>query len=125
MEETDLAELLYVSRRNNEALGVTGLLIYAAGSFLQVLEGDDGAVEHVMSRVHRDPRHKGVIVLIDAKISAREFGNWSMGFRSSSASEIDKMTGYQDFFKTPQSADQRVTVAQTVLRTFIRSNDRG
>jgi Sensors of blue-light using FAD len=40
MQTDDLQELLDRSRRSNAAKGITGALIYAEGSFLQILEGD-------------------------------------------------------------------------------------
>jgi hypothetical protein len=39
-----LTELLAKARRNNQALHVSGLLLYHRGSFLQVLEGDEAVV---------------------------------------------------------------------------------
>ena len=39
--EGDLLELLTRSRENNTAKGITGLLLFKEGKFLQVLEGDE------------------------------------------------------------------------------------
>ena len=39
--DRDMESILAASRRNNRALDVTGLLIYADGVFIQVLEGAD------------------------------------------------------------------------------------
>ena len=43
--EVQLVQLLARARTNNERLGVTGLLLYDEGSFLQVLEGDAKVIE--------------------------------------------------------------------------------
>jgi len=58
----DLENILSVSRRNNLRDGITGLLIYHEGSFLQVLEGPDAKIEASFERISSDPRHKGAFL---------------------------------------------------------------
>lgn len=41
---SDLVTLLAKARQNNSQLGVTGMLLYHDGSFMQVLEGEEPAV---------------------------------------------------------------------------------
>lgn len=77
--EVDLDEILAVSRRNNSAVGVTGLLCHLDGSFLQFLEGDDDAVQTTFARIARDPRHRSLLKVHEASIQSRSFGDWSMG----------------------------------------------
>lgn len=78
----DLVQLLDVSRRNNAAANVTGMLLYRNGNFMQVLEGERENVEAVYARIAPDPRHSGLLRLLREEHSARQFPNWSMGFRS-------------------------------------------
>lgn len=80
-ESPDLARILKASAANNAERGVTGLLLYTKGTFMQVLEGYGADVEQVMRRVQADPRHQDINVLIRTSIRQREFGRWSMGFR--------------------------------------------
>jgi hypothetical protein len=40
-DETSLGPILSASVRRNTASGITGMLLYANGRFLQVLEGED------------------------------------------------------------------------------------
>ena len=40
----DLDNVLAASRRNNAMLGITGLLLFIDGGFLQILEGEERAV---------------------------------------------------------------------------------
>ncbi|MEP7187723.1 MAG: BLUF domain-containing protein, partial [Roseiflexaceae bacterium] len=40
-----LQALLLTSRRNNMQLGITGMLLYKDGEFMQVLEGEQAAVQ--------------------------------------------------------------------------------
>jgi len=75
-----LAELLAAARAQNTRIGVTGLLLYHEGSFLQLLEGPSEAVDATFRRIERDPRHSDVHVLLRGRVPAREFDGWSMGF---------------------------------------------
>jgi hypothetical protein len=76
----ELVELLGVCRRNNEAMQITGMLLHRGGNFIQVLEGEREAVRSVYLRINADPRHRGVLCLLEQTIEARLFANWSMGF---------------------------------------------
>ncbi len=76
---SDLDPILAISRRNNAAAGVTGLLCHVDGSFLQFLEGEDGAVRATFDRIAVDPRHRDIVKVYDATIQTRAFGDWSMG----------------------------------------------
>lgn len=75
-----IEDILAVSRRNNGRVGVTGALIYNRGTFGQVLEGPEGAVEETFARIEADRRHTEMQVLGLKTIDARAFGDWSMGF---------------------------------------------
>lgn len=78
----DLDSILAVSQRNNRRDGVTGLLWSDGRRFLQVLEGDDAAVQRALDRLRGDPRHRSILVLHDRTVAAREFGAWEMARRS-------------------------------------------
>ena len=73
-----LVQLLVEARKANAAQGITGALVYEAGTFLQVIEGDNRAVEGLMARIVRDPRHSDIEVLADGPIEARRFTAWRM-----------------------------------------------
>ena len=75
-----IEDLLRTSRAKNAAKGVTGLLLYQDGSFIQALEGEAAAVEELFREIAADPRHSGVLVLSRGEIERRSFADWSMGF---------------------------------------------
>ncbi len=75
-----VAGILALSKRNNARVGVTGALLFNAGSFAQVLEGPRLAVEATFERIQRDPRHSDVSVLQCEPVASRGFANWSMAF---------------------------------------------
>jgi blue light- and temperature-responsive anti-repressor len=98
--ESEIRDILAVSRKNNAAHGITGALIFNAGIFAQVLEGSRRDVEATFERIQRDNRHDDVQVLDFAPAEARGFANWSMGFLGSSAEgrrvfdDIGRHTGF-------------------------------
>lgn len=76
-----LAALLRTSRANNEAAGVTGMLLYQGGNFIQAIEGPEASVKALEARIQADPRHRGVIVLAEGFVPERHFPEWTMGFQ--------------------------------------------
>lgn len=72
--------ILSASRANNILLGITGLLLHIDGGFLQILEGDEGAVHKLYTRIAADPRHHEPRILLDREIATPAFGGCSMGF---------------------------------------------
>ena len=75
------ADILTISRRNNERDDITGLLYADGKRFLQVLEGPEAAVEAAFARIGADPRHRAVVRLSRRRCAAREFGAWRMAER--------------------------------------------
>ncbi len=79
--DDELNEILEASRSNNKAAGVTGMLLFAEGSFIQVLEGAPADVDEIYARICADPRHDQLLKLYDHPIPNRNFPEWSMGYR--------------------------------------------
>jgi hypothetical protein len=96
--EEQLAELLAKSQANNSAVGLTGMLLYRDGQFMQALEGDDDAVRRVYDVVAADDRHDRVRTILEEQISTRRFPEWSMGFRLVTDESIRDIPGYNNFF---------------------------
>ncbi len=97
-EPGQLAELLQTARENNAKLGLTGMLLYAEGSFFQVLEGPADAVDALYAKIERDPRHAQMTMIIKEPISKRHFDAWTMGFYEASRAELAGLSGVSDFF---------------------------
>jgi len=76
----ELDDILTASRRNNALMGITGLLLFLDGGFLQILEGEERAVRELYTRVAGDPRHHNAHLMLDREIPCRAFPGWSMGF---------------------------------------------
>lgn len=70
---------IHQSARHSNALdGITGILIFNGVNFLQVLEGSSNAVEAMLERLRRDPRHSSLEVRDHRRIDRRQFPQWSM-----------------------------------------------
>ena len=71
--------ILSQSRQHNPTSGITGILCYGAGTFLQAIEGGRTAISELYGHIQRDARHKDVVLLHYEEISERRFGGWTMG----------------------------------------------
>ena len=71
--------ILSQSRNYNPTCGITGILCYGGGIFLQAIEGGRNAVSELFSHIQRDKRHKDVVLLHYEEISERRFSGWTMG----------------------------------------------
>jgi hypothetical protein len=79
IDQEALVAILRKSKVNNPGAGVTGVLCFSEGIFLQVLEGGRAAVNQLYNRIANDPRHGDVTLLCYEEIGERRFAGWSMG----------------------------------------------
>ena len=79
LDQEELVTILRQSKANNPSTGVTGVLCFSGGIFLQVLEGGRSAVNKLYNRIGADPRHTEVELLLYEEIGERRFASWSMG----------------------------------------------
>ena len=78
LSEADIQAIGEQSRRNNERLGLTGVLMASGGLFYQVLEGPDEAVDEVYRKIVEDGRHTDLLLLSTETGVNRLFPSWSM-----------------------------------------------
>jgi hypothetical protein len=96
----DLNELLARSRENNTVLGVTGMLLFKDGNFLQVLEGRKETVFALYEKIGRDPRHRNLTALSQGPITKPDFPDWSMGFHNLGSAAFSRPQGFTPFLET-------------------------
>lgn len=104
--QTELLALLETSRWNNSRNGVTGMLLYKDGNFMQVIEGAEAEIRRLHEKISRDPRHNGLITLMERRIEQRQFSDWSMGFRNLSDPGLQEIPGYSDFLNVPLTSGE-------------------
>ena len=81
MSEEDMQRLLHQATTNNNKTGITGILLYKSGLFMQYLEGTKHAVQNLYTKIKNDRRHTSLIKMHEKSISERVFKNWAMEFR--------------------------------------------
>jgi hypothetical protein len=74
-----IEDILSKSRQYNPTCGITGILCYGGGIFLQAIEGGRMAVSDLFGHIQKDVRHKDVVLLHYEEILERRFGGWTMG----------------------------------------------
>jgi hypothetical protein len=79
VDQEELIAILRKSKSNNPSQGITGVLCFSEGIFLQALEGGRSAVNALYNRIVSDSRHTGVELLCYEEIGERRFAGWSMG----------------------------------------------
>jgi hypothetical protein len=99
LSPSELTELLKETRENNKRRGITGMLLYRGGNFLQVIEGTESAIDALFVSLRRDKRHNGIIVIKRRQIEERQFGEWQMAFRDISSVDLNEMEGYSPFME--------------------------
>ena len=80
LSETDVADIVQASRRNNARREVTGLLVFNGMNFMQALEGPEDVLVATFRAICSDTRHEGVVTIATKGLTEREFPDWSMGF---------------------------------------------
>ncbi len=86
-----LQELLGKSRDYNAEHGITGLLLYSDGCFVQVLEGPEDAVRALYAKIQQDPRHTQVLTVREGPGPHRYFADWSMDFGYVVKQEVEQV----------------------------------
>ena len=105
MSAGDLSQLLTQCRSYNAEHGITGMLLYVNSTFVQVLEGEEAAVDELLERIRRDSRHTDIALLERRRIEQRDYSAWSMGLKRVSTRELQKIRGLQDLSEADISAD--------------------
>lgn len=78
LQSSDLEDIHRSARELNALDGITGLLVFNGNHFLQIIEGSRNAIEELLDRLRRDPRHTGLEVRDERRVQKRSFPDWSM-----------------------------------------------
>ena len=119
--DTDaLQGVLEVARQRNAREGITGMLLYADESFLQILEGEADALDATYARIARDTRHGGMRLLQRSPVRQRSFSSWSMGFDRADLAALSVLPGYQPTLRYPLVSPQLVRTGAVAELMFAR-----
>lgn len=119
MTTDDLTDILRVARACNAEKGITGMLLYSNGIFVQVLEGEEHDLNDLLDVIKRDSRHTALHVLERKPIVRREYPDWSMGFKRLGREDLAEVPGINRFFEegyTPDEFSGKVNLFSKLLR---------
>jgi hypothetical protein len=79
VEATEVQRIVATAQRRNPRNGITGLLVFGSGVFLQWLEGPRDNTRALMARLQADPRHDTLVVISESEeCRERLFPDWDM-----------------------------------------------
>jgi hypothetical protein len=114
----ELLALLQQCLTNNTARGVTGILLYGNGTFLQTLEGEEQTLDTLVDVIREDPRHTKIQFLSRRPIESRHYDGWTMGFKRVSDRELKDIPGLKDLGEQDFNVDfltQNGSVVETLM----------
>jgi hypothetical protein len=80
----EVDRIIATARRCNPRHGITGMLVFGSGVFMQWLEGPRDNVIALMALLRADPRHENIVQLSEAEeVRERLFPDWDMELVSS------------------------------------------
>ena len=118
VHEVTLPPLLRKARLHNERTRLGGLLLYANGEFMQVLEGPEPALSQLYARIQADPRHYAVRTLAYGPIAERTFPDWRMAYAPTDAKALEKITGFLPLAAAPGHAAHPPAAVAQLLHHF-------
>lgn len=88
-DDSQLYQLAEDAGLANARNGITGYLYHEKKSFLQYIEGEAAAIDHLIEKIVADARHQVLATIRSEELKERRFPNWSMEYLSKShAAEI-------------------------------------
>src|SRR5690606_23554224 len=99
LTDSVISDLLQKCRNNNAEKGITGMLIYFDGTFVQFLEGPDENLNQLFLKISQDKRHQDIILLLEGIAEKRGFSDWSMAYKKVTQSEVSQIEGLRNFKK--------------------------
>lgn len=116
-DEQDIESIVETSKRNNVRDGVTGMLLYKDGRFLQILEGEESKVKKIAQRIEADPRHADLTVIFDG-VMPQLFSDWAMGYANLNTDLFSNHPAVLDYFRKTWCAESFQS-AQTRVRRLL------
>jgi len=116
--QEQLDRIVSESRRLNALHGITGVLLYCDGNFMQYIEGEEDAVVETFARIRASESHYQINELMNQPILEREFSDWAMGFLLPSPEEFVELAAAR-WKGTAQTGP-----GTTLLRTFWATSNR-
>lgn len=73
-------DIVDVSRPRNNALHITGALMFTGAQFVQYIEGPQPELDEVRASIMADARHRNVMTIAQGHTDKRKFSEWSLAY---------------------------------------------
>lgn len=121
----EFADLLVGARVKNDALGITGILLYKSGVFVQLLEGDKKNIEELYDVIKSDARHTQVECLYFKPASDRVCESWAMKIHNLDFGEPETLIGVESIIaklQHPNDQEQVELPAEQLITLFTQTD---
>jgi hypothetical protein len=123
MQDSDILDILKVSRDKNPQHRITGILVYCKKSreFFQILEGEKEAIFRLLKNIENDERNLSVDLVYDVEIQERSFKNWGMAFADLDSIENDKLDGFSEYLEkgfTSELSQENIDNSNRIIKMF-------
>jgi hypothetical protein len=118
LTDLDIDHLFRVNKRNNTEYGISGILVYNYGNFLQILEGDKQKIYFLFEKISQDSRHNNIIKLIDASTDEHIFEGYDSGFVIvENSKKLNQLKKYLDWVKEAElnTVDKIINIVENFI----------
>jgi hypothetical protein len=116
--DPELSSLYAVASKRNLDQGVTGVLLFSNGNFIQYLEGPKGALSQIYGSIKEDTRHTGLIEIMNEPIDEREFPQWSLASKTEFFQTLSNPEQYSNLL---QPYGENIVMKHSVVRDVLHS----
>lgn len=109
--KTGVSDILEEAKEFNKENGITGMLLFRNGVFLQILEGSRLEVLNLYGRIASDLRHEGIKTLIKQQNSERLFADWSMSYKEIDDADLKELNNILNWEEIIQQTRQFLPVS--------------
>lgn len=119
LRKNSLDKMLFSSRSANEKNNITGCIFIDYKKIVQLIEGEEKALDNLYNRISKDKRHQGVETLLTKKLNKRIMEDWPMAVfnvvdKDKNESDINKLSLMENLHK---SAD--IDIIKTVVNEIL------
>ena len=82
-------------KKNNNRLGLMGLLYRYNNYYFHIIEGDKKDIDNLFSKIKTENRHKDITILLNQPITKFTFNNFTTGYNK--VEDLNALFGLQEY----------------------------
>ncbi|WP_121667664.1 BLUF domain-containing protein [Mesonia aquimarina] len=115
----EVENLLVKSQLKNNDAGITGLLLYSGGNFLQIIEGSENLIDQLYKKIRLDRRHFNLIQIFERTASKDSYKKYESDFISENMNfNSHKIQHYIEHLQMLDSETRQAV--KNILASFIK-----